>query len=60
MAQFELKKQEIKDQLAQAKSKIHFSFDLWTSPNHFALLGIIAHYVDKEGQCQSVSGLTLA
>ena len=34
---------------------IHFSFDLWTSPNHLALMGIVAHYIDQFGQNQSVS-----
>lgn len=47
------KEQKIKE-LARAKSMIHFSFDLWTSPNHLALLGILAHYVDEYGQNQSV------
>lgn len=55
MDSFEAKRQEIKNMLAEATSQVHFSFDLWTSPNHLALLGIVAHFVDKQGQCQSVS-----
>jgi hypothetical protein len=48
------RKAELKESLARCKSKVHFSFDLWTSPNHLALLGIIAHYIDEFGQNQSV------
>lgn len=28
---------------------VHFSFDLWSSPNHRAFLGIVAHWVDTAG-----------
>jgi len=30
--------------------KIHFSFDLWTSPNHRSFLALVAHWVSSEGQ----------
>jgi hypothetical protein len=52
---YEQRKVKVKDILARSKSKIHFSFDLWTSPNHLALIGIIAHFVDDHGRNQSVS-----
>jgi hypothetical protein len=52
---FKRRKARLKLSLHRANSRIHFSFDLWTSPNHFALLGIIAHYIDEYGQNQSVS-----
>ena len=42
-------------ELQAVKGMIHFSFDLWTSPNHHALFGIVAHYIDQFGQNQSVS-----
>jgi len=42
-------------ELQAVQGMIHFSFDLWTSPNHLALMGIVAHYIDKYGQNQSVS-----
>lgn len=47
----------MKEDLQQAVSKIHFSFDLWTSPNHLALMGVVAHYINKSGKNQSVSGV---
>ena len=30
--------------------KIHFSFDLWTSPNHRSFLALVGHWVSSEGQ----------
>jgi hypothetical protein len=51
------KKAKLKLSLSKANSKINFSFDLWTSPNHKALLGIVAHFIDEFGQNQSVSWL---
>ena len=39
---------------AEAKSRIHISFDLWTSPNGYALCGICAHFVEKKGSNCSV------
>ena len=36
-----------------SKSKIHISADLWTSPNNYALLGIVAHWWDEEDALQS-------
>ena len=38
--------------------KIHFTVDLWTSPNKLPLLGIIGHYIaENRDLCQSVLGL---
>ena len=34
-------------------SKIHISADLWTSPNKYALLGIVAHWWDEEDVLRS-------
>jgi hypothetical protein len=52
---FEARKEVLKEELRQSISKIHFSFDLWTSPNHLALMGIVAHYIDAAGVNKSVS-----
>lgn len=41
-----------------ALSKIHFTVDLWTSPNKLPLVGIIGHYITENGDlCQSVLSL---
>lgn len=58
---FEARKEVLKKELRQSISKIHFSFDLWTSPNHLALMGtgIVAHYIDAAGVNKSVSHVYL-
>jgi hypothetical protein len=35
--------------LADLPTQIHFSYNLWTSPNHCALLGIVDHWVPLDG-----------
>jgi hypothetical protein len=55
---FEARKEKVKQALEKSCSLIHFSFDLWTSPNHMALLGVIAHFIDEFGQNQSVSSVS--
>jgi hypothetical protein len=32
--------------LYQSGAKVHISFDLWSSPNHYSILGIIGHFID--------------
>src|ERR1700735_5582449 len=32
------------------RGRVHFSFDLWSSPNHLALLGIVAHWANRNGE----------
>ncbi|KAF5120944.1 putative AC transposase [Metarhizium anisopliae] len=51
---FNKRKEHLTGVLARSVSKIHFSFDLWTSPNHLALLGVVAHFIDEFGQNQSI------
>ena len=46
---FEHEKQRIQQAVQSAYSKIHFTVDLWTSPNTKALMGLIAHYIAKNG-----------
>ncbi|KAM3450574.1 hypothetical protein MY8738_008724 [Beauveria namnaoensis] len=42
-----LHREAIKSQLRAAKSKIHFSIDLWSSPHRKAFLGICGQWVDE-------------
>lgn len=37
------------EQLLSAVTRINISFDLWTSGNQLALLGIVTHYIDVSG-----------
>ena len=38
--------QQVIQYLGMALSKIHISFDIWSSPNGYALCGVVAHFVD--------------
>ena len=40
--------------LAEARSKIHISCDLWSSANGYAMCGIAAHFVGHSGRAQYV------
>lgn len=44
---FDGKKTLIKQEIRAARSSIHFSFDLWTSPNHLAFIAIFAHFLNS-------------
>ena len=50
---FESKKDVIKAELNNSLTKIHISFDLWTSPNRLAIMAVFAHFIDKAGCQQS-------
>jgi hypothetical protein len=43
-------KEHIKQGLQSALSSIHFTVDMWTSPNFLSMFGVIAHYTDENGQ----------
>jgi len=47
---YDTERQMIQKSLGKSRSRIHFTTDLWTSPNHLALLGIVAHYTDENGR----------
>ena len=43
------------EDLAAARSKVHISFDTWTSPNKkLAMLGIVTHYLDMNLTSRSI------
>ena len=50
---FESKKDVIKAELNSSLTRIHISFDLWTSPNRLAIMAVFAHFIDKAGSQQS-------
>jgi hypothetical protein len=47
-------KQQVKQRLAEARSRIHISFDLWTSPNSLAICAMVAHFVNLDYRVCSV------
>src|SRR3984957_14060774 len=52
MRQYKSHKEKVKQRIQSAKSKIHISCDLWTSPNSLAILGVVAHFVTEYGQLE--------
>jgi hypothetical protein len=46
--EFQHRRLSIIDDLQNARSKIHLSFNLWSSPNSLALCGVVAHYVTAD------------
>ena len=42
------------DLLTSAKSRIHVSFNLWSSPNHYALYGVITYFAGQDSHNHSV------
>jgi hypothetical protein len=48
LARFNQARDEIKEHLAMAASNIHISCDMWSSPNNYALLGVVAHWTDPD------------
>ena len=58
MASFDNEQKSILIQGFQDINTVHFTFDLWSSPNHFSLLGMTAHWINHEGQaCHALLGL---
>lgn len=50
MNAFISKKQQLKEDLYHSRSRISISFDLWTSPNPYAILGVVAMWIDATGK----------
>jgi len=53
LEQFHRSQQHLARLFRQSKSKIHFTFDLWSSPNYRAFLGVVAHWLDSNYKLQS-------
>lgn len=51
---FRDRKGRVQAALDQSLSKIHISFDLWTSPNSLPMCGVVAHWLTPELTTQSV------
>ncbi|EGU77021.1 hypothetical protein FOXB_12469 [Fusarium oxysporum f. sp. conglutinans Fo5176] len=50
---FEAKRDTIKAELRNALTAVHISFELWKSPNRFAIMAVFAHFIDQLGHQQS-------
>src|ERR1700744_5601181 len=53
------KKTLIKSQLDHARTNINISLDVWTSPNTYLFLGVVAHYVRAQQNRPTASLLSL-
>lgn len=40
--------------LRSCGTAVHLSFDLWTSPNKYAFLGIVCHLIDRQWKARTV------
>jgi BED zinc finger len=49
MRTYDQEKLHTQQALQSALSRIHFTVDLWSSPNSLALIGIIAHFIAENG-----------
>lgn len=47
---FQSRKAALRNDLQRARSKISVSFDGWTSPNHRGFIGVVAMFIDTNGQ----------
>ena len=54
IAAYEKQKEQLKKDLKEARSAISISFDLWTSPNAHAVLGVVAHFIDRRGRRRNI------
>ena len=46
--------EEVRGMIATARSRIHISFDLWTSPNGLAIVAAITHFIGLRNEAHSV------
>ncbi|KFA81821.1 hypothetical protein S40288_09571 [Stachybotrys chartarum IBT 40288] len=51
---FEARKDSLRQEMQATHSNISISFDLWTSPNYQAILGCVAHFINRSGKRRKV------
>ena len=50
MEAYEKHKDLLRQELHDVLSNIHLSFDLWTSPNCYAMISIYGHFINQQGE----------
>jgi len=50
---FHAKQQEIKTDLANSLTRVHLSFDMWTSPANQLFLAVFGHYINSAAICRN-------
>jgi hAT family C-terminal dimerisation region len=53
ITEFQRHQEAVKRELHTSKSRIHLSFDLWTSPNNMAFVGIVGHFMSSKFKVQN-------
>ena len=53
MEDFITTREKVSKELLASKSLIHISFDLWTSPNQLAMIGVIGHWMNPYGNIRT-------
>jgi hypothetical protein len=51
---FLARRKKLKNLLASSKSRVHLSFDLWTSGNHKAFTAVVAHFCTPSNKIESI------
>jgi hypothetical protein len=44
---------EVRTSLARSRSRIVLSFDAWSSPNHYSVLGVVGYWIDTDRQLRT-------
>ena len=52
LRQYDVHKQRVKQRILNARTIIHLSCDLWTSPNSLAIIGITAQYIAEDNKLE--------
>lgn len=47
MEKFCWQRQQLKEDIHKSCSKVHLSFDFWTSGNSMALLAVVVYFIDE-------------
>ena len=55
LRQFSAMKESMKSRLQRARTDIHLTCDLWTSPNCLPILGVIAQYITEDGKLETTT-----
>lgn len=53
LTEYKARKGKMRRELRKARSSIHLSFDLWTSPNYYTIISVVAHFIDSKGYRQT-------
>ena len=55
LRQFGAMKESMKSRLQSARTDIHLTCDLWTSPNCLPILGVVAQYITEDGKLETAT-----